>query len=386
MAEMRPIVLQGGARSGLCRVFGIRGGLVLATFLGGLGSACAPEQDEVLHPQPALSLLQDSPSFYIGASDSVSILTLVDDWLTTKDALQIGAATDPLDEVFGHLVDAAITEEGYVALLDDHNNSLRLFNTRGELIVEGGGRGFGPGEFRSPRSITNGKNSDFFIIDRMGRVSHLLLDGDSIVIGNGFQVRGDLFDGCRSGDRIYLHGKMPGERELIHVFTLEGNHISSFAEIYYSTNPVVNYQLSQGWISCLDNGGVAFASRALPHVLAFDSTGSIQWRAEIEDFEHLDVVEMPNGAVRVGGADTKYDLISSLAATPLGKGLFVQVTRHVRDEREVVRSYLIDPMQKESVVLHDLASAILTVGDAHLLLAEDIPYPRVFKANRRGVQ
>ena len=78
----------------------------------------------------------------------------------------------------------------------------------------------------------------------------------------------------------------PGDAGAIHVLSLEGDLVSSFAEIYPTSNPIIRHHLSQGHIACLEGAGlVLHAPQNLPQVRAYDATGVLRWWLEMEGFQ-----------------------------------------------------------------------------------------------------
>jgi hypothetical protein len=85
-----------------------------------------------------------------------------------------------------------------------------------------------------------------------------------------------------------IHGMRPGDAGAIHVLSLEGDLVSSFAEVYPTSNPIIRHHLSQGHIACLEGAGlVLHAPQNLPQVRAYDATGVLRWWLEMEGFEPL---------------------------------------------------------------------------------------------------
>jgi len=98
-----------------------------------------------------------------------------------------------------------------------------------------------------------------------------------------------------------IHGMRPGDAGAIHVLSLEGDLVSSFAEVYPTSNPIIRHHLSQGHIACLEGAGlVLHAPQNLPQLRAYDATGVLRWWLEMKGFQPLPVYETPTGRARVG--------------------------------------------------------------------------------------
>lgn len=95
--------------------------------------------------------------------------------LSTEPSLQIGkrAGEDPFQ--FYEVSDGLRLPDGRIVILNSGTETIRVFSADGEFLTEFGGRGDGPGEFRSARSLHH-LGGDTLLVWDSGRPGFSLFD------------------------------------------------------------------------------------------------------------------------------------------------------------------------------------------------------------------
>ncbi|MEN8208069.1 MAG: hypothetical protein ABFR50_02345 [Candidatus Fermentibacteria bacterium] len=82
--------------------------------------------------------------------------------------ISIGVELGDTNYVFGQIVEALLTENGDVLVLDLSSMNVRKFSSAGEFIGSAGRQGTGPGEFQRPMGMAVLGNNNFIISDLPG--------------------------------------------------------------------------------------------------------------------------------------------------------------------------------------------------------------------------
>ena len=87
-------------------------------------------------------------------------------------------------EVFGRVADATRTRDGRIIVMDAQSADLRVFDSTGDFIGRHGGRGDGPGEYRSMDALIRSAGDTLWISD-IGNRRVTKLDPDLVLVATG---------------------------------------------------------------------------------------------------------------------------------------------------------------------------------------------------------
>ena len=123
-----------------------------------------------------------------------------EEWRVDPESVfRLGADEDDPPSQFFRILDVALLASGDVIVVDGGRSEVRRYDAGGRHLWSAGGRGEGPGEFRSPRYLGRREDGAFLIWDRsLSRLSVLGEQGDLIAaerpsFGSEFVAQG-LFD------------------------------------------------------------------------------------------------------------------------------------------------------------------------------------------------
>ena len=126
-------------------------------------------------------------------------------WLVDSEPVfRLGNVEDDPASQFYQLLDVALLARGGVIAVDGGSSEVRRYDAGGRHLWTGGGRGEGPGEFRSPRYLGRREDGGFLVWDRsLFRLSVITEDGEVILSerrvapdGSALIVQGLFDDGA----------------------------------------------------------------------------------------------------------------------------------------------------------------------------------------------
>lgn len=85
--------------------------------------------------------------------------------LSTHPHLQLGSRQGDSSQTFGRLAGAVRLTSGVIAVADQMTNDVLFFSSEGDLVQAAGGRGEGPGEFRTIMSMRRCGGDSVFVYD-----------------------------------------------------------------------------------------------------------------------------------------------------------------------------------------------------------------------------
>jgi hypothetical protein len=137
------------------------------------------------------------------------------------ERVRIGAVDGAGPEVFGNISALAVDARGRILVLDAQAAELRIFGPDGAHLRTVGGRGAGPGEFRTPVGLTLHPEGGIWVVDPgNGRYAVMDAEGEAITtvprpVGffawpwpGGFDHGGTLFDVAPDNALVRLDGDM----------------------------------------------------------------------------------------------------------------------------------------------------------------------------------
>ncbi len=254
------------------------------------------------HPSPEGLVRPQPPSFTVRIPREAEVSghrheTPPPELDSGSSQLVIGSwAGDDLTQ-FGRISASAIYNDR-IFVVDNYFSEVRLFDVLGNPMARIGGRGEGPGEFRSPVALAQDDSGRVLVFDGDGRVSYLREFNGQLGAALLFRFPGVIVDGCVMGDGFFIHGLLPGSGSVVHRYSVDGRHITSFAEVYRTENRVIRSQVSLGRIACLaETGSVLLAPELLPELRAYAPEGDLLWWALLDGHLPIELVEIARGSM-----------------------------------------------------------------------------------------
>jgi hypothetical protein len=216
------------------------------------------------------------------------------------------------------VADAAMDRRGRVYIVDPTAPGIVITDAQLRRLGFHGRRGSGPGEFRDPVSVGVLANGRIVVLDRsLGRATVFAVadDGKSLRPQRtiNFNIRSEAM--CvLPGDELLIYGFDAGAR--LHVFSLDGRRLRSFARPGATLSPMAQGLLTRGKIACdLEHDRVVVSSRLLPSVETFRvSTGARIWAGVLEPFRSIRVRDQGT-QVRISSERSGLSLVSGLLST-----------------------------------------------------------------------
>jgi hypothetical protein len=184
-----------------------------------------------------------------------------------------------------HIDDVAADSFGYVYALDSRLKRISAFDQRGRLSQCVGGPGRNRGEYALPSAIATTSRGDLLVIDPRARRLTAYRRIDTLSLDAVYPLAYDAWDLCTLSDRIFVLGLSGGL--LVHEYRRVGDSLRIIAEFAapFSDHPVLKRTLSKGHLACVPSSGtVLLAPPVLPEIRAYDTLGTILWRARLPGY------------------------------------------------------------------------------------------------------
>lgn len=304
---------------------------------------------------------------------------------------QIGAMDNPPEEVFGHVVDAAV-QDSRLLILDGRFNEMRVFSPDGSYKQTFAGPGQGPGELTGPNSISVRKNQ-VYILDRLGRrISIYRVEGGSYEHDRDIFLGIAATDICSRNGELYVMGYRPESAELIHVYDSDGGYLRSFGQVYEAKNPLAWRRLTRSHLVCGDDHELVYLMpKLLPEVRSFRPDGTLVWRTIFEDYEPVGIEERPEGYLmraREEGFNRGLGLVSSEDGTALIAQIDYIASDASSDGWMEIQTYMLDPETGEGIRVGGDVGKIVVWWDRNVVWSRQMPYPHLVvggvEMTRRG--
>ncbi len=240
------------------------------------------------------------------------------------ESVEIYGAADDL----GVLIDSELGPDGSVYLADMANSAIVVYSPLGELAWTAGGKGQGPGEFRTIYRMTVDLSGQIYVLDRSGNaVSRFTSTGEFIdrkQISFNFSHVDDMVV-TTAGDVVVSGVTELGEGirdSAVHVFDAELNHVRSFGPLPEAEDRRVLSYWGAGGLSITVDGQVVYTRRLPYEVYIYSIEGQLQAKIETPfswDVSPDDVIKITE---RAGGIRIERDgdiIVPAIApARPLG--------------------------------------------------------------------
>jgi hypothetical protein len=300
-----------------------------------------------------------------------------------------GSEDDPSDRTLGRIVAATLTPEGAIGLLDDQYTRLWVFDRSGHLIAHLGRAGQGPGEFLRLLSVAADRDGALYVgdISRSLKVFAPSQAGYHYIRTISLGVSAQAM--CIMDSIIVINAPNYRQAGLFQTFTLAGQHLATFGEMYESPNPGINYQFNRGSLACDPTSHTFFfaAAGAFGEIRAYTISGNIRWRTTLTGFRSNLIYDRPGG-YEVRRSEDGVHSILSLLFQP-GVGVLAQVAwrsaKDLQDQAQftALHTFLLNPADGTPHALGEGFPPLLAVGNGRGLAVWDDPVPH-FSMQRLG--
>ena len=214
-------------------------------------------------------------------------------------------------ELLVFVQDVAHDGHGTIFILDADPRSNRSTNLRkvymvdkeGQYLGSLGSEGEGPGEFMHPRKLIVAEQGNALLV--LGEERHIDVfrrnDSGSFSYSERIGMPTAVSEACMMRNHLYYLRYDADSGNVIHKYTLDGQHITGFGDPYKSSNRYTVRQLSgRGHIVCNQQQGVlGYVRSFVPVLTGFDENGVLLWRIKVDGINPMTEVEeyvAPNGA------------------------------------------------------------------------------------------
>ena len=244
----------------------------------------------------------------------------------------VGALEEPAEQIFGKIEDVVVAE-GRVYILDSQANNVRGFDRNGELVIQGGRSGEGPGEFLHPLSLEVDRTGTVYVGELEHTIEVFTPVGSELKPDHQLQVDVAAHDMCAAGDELIVHGWDMDRNTVLHRFSMAGHREADFASFLSPEyNPLLISQLSVGKIACVpdDDQVVVVPHGTIPEVRAYSFGATPRWLDEIEHYVPTDIeTSGPSYSVRI--PDEGFNRLYSITR-PWADHLLLQISFITRDD------------------------------------------------------
>lgn len=303
--------------------------------------------------------------------------------LEARTVLALGGDNDGGAEMFAAVADVEVGPDGEVFVLDDQYQEVRIFDPHGGFVGKIGGVGDGPLEFRYANGIVLLPDGRLFVSSRGPQAKVFTrLDGGRWVLDEVLELPIGVRGVCSTAaGRVFVTGYKSDDNTLVHELAPHGGIARSFAPGYRSDHWLLQMQMGEGAIGCVDGPDrVVFAHSAFALVRAFEAdTGTKLWSANIEAFDPLPVYEGVDERGRRyvrRGRERQWDVLGAIHSLPSGHLLLQTAHADLAGRATTVQSYLVDGETGRGAFLGDALPRLVPVRYGYAALFED-PYPRL---------
>lgn len=230
----------------------------------------------------------------------------------------VGREDGPEHFLFGEIPAAAVNSRGEIVVVDRKAWDVRLFDSRGAFLKQLGGRGQGPGEFRSPHSVLVTPSDEIWVADMQRRLTIFASTSNGYKLARTIPVEAiGIHSMCLLGGDLIANAVSMGDPFAVRVLDGQARPGRSFGKIYESRNAILNVQFSQGRVACDPASDlIIYASSAsLGEIRAYRRNGQSVWRVVVQDLRSNIIAETEGGYTVEGSPDGAHTL-SSLSVVP----------------------------------------------------------------------
>ncbi|MXY08368.1 MAG: 6-bladed beta-propeller [Rhodothermaceae bacterium] len=343
---------------------------------------------QVRHPTEENIPSRNELASYVGL-ESVSTedrsLRAAAEWLSgANEVLRIGVSDGELYEMFGDIEDVAVNRDGDIFVLDFQHKKVFVYNSDGSFKHSIGGPGAGPGEFEFPRAIGIDDQDRVIVADSKLRISIFDPHDGAFALNSTLTLAYSPKDMCIGDGMIYLSGAWhEQESRYVHSYTIDGEHVRSFGELYESSVPLFIQGLSYGPLSCgKEAESVQYMFGWLPVIHNYSKTGERRWTSMLADFDPSGVVSYGDSEVRYEDQDKAFDTVSNIVAASANH-VIVQIKHITPESREArlpydrINTYVFALHSGDGVYVGDSFPQIHAVQRNRIYAVSSAPFPQV---------
>ncbi|MXX59820.1 MAG: 6-bladed beta-propeller [Rhodothermaceae bacterium] len=342
---------------------------------------------QVRHPTEENIPSRNELVSYVGL-ESVSTedrsLRAAAEWLSgANEVLRIGVSDGELYEMFGDIEDVAVNGDGDIFVLDFQHKKVFVYQSDGSFKHSIGGPGAGPGEFEFPKAIGIDDQDRVIVADSKLRISIFDPHDGAFALNSTLTLAYSPKDMCIGDGMFYLSGAWhEQEGRYVHSYTIDGEHIRSFGELYESSVPLFRQGLSYGPLSCgKEAESVQYAFGWLPVIHNYSKAGERRWTSMLADFNPSSVVSYGNSEVRYENQDKAFDTVSNIVAASANHVL-VQIKHITPESREGrlphgIYTYVFALRSGDGVYVGDRFPQIHAVQRNRIYAISAAPFPQV---------
>ncbi|TVQ13945.1 MAG: 6-bladed beta-propeller [Balneolaceae bacterium] len=212
-----------------------------------------------------------------------------------------------------NIADVVTDREGRIILLDDHLSKIFVYDRNGEIFQDLGGRGQGPGEFRSPVSLTLDNAGNLYVLHAGGIEIFSNENGHFSASSRIDIILNKVVDMCYMNGALYISGftfsevehsgsdsditsrypiRVSSPIQIVDIHKKEITH--SFGVIYKTAFgwPVFDASLSEKYLFCDEESDMLVTIfRNFPFLYGYTSSGELKWVSKMSDFRYLSITE-----------------------------------------------------------------------------------------------
>ena len=303
------------------KVLIIKLSILLIVGISGFLQGCKTTPEKVIyHPNPEFLPKNNEVTHRVSLGNFDSLKPLP---ITLTKTGEIKAKEKTLDEYFFYQIPPKKIETdlgGNVYVLQNHTNSINVFNQTGKFLYKIGRKGNGPGEFRSINTFYfSGDYEKLYVLDNF-KVETFTTTPDGFKHERTFlhQLQGS-FDMCVLDNYLYISGYKISKKLLrsIEGSELEQDKLTKLKSsriskpIHRYNRHTGEYEFEFGFLYETDSGigplGALLSKTMLscnqksktvtgiieyyPYIFGYDISGSQKWISKIEDFESIQSIE-----------------------------------------------------------------------------------------------
>lgn len=282
--------------------------IIFAIFFG----SCNNNSGKITHPTientPDLNL--ENVRIVNATSNHLEINSIIERLKTIEIQGVISENKGEYSNLFGFITDVAIDSYNRVYILDERRQDISIFSSQGEFIKKIGGKGAGPEETESAKSISV-YNNEWLLINNFNRIEIYTITENDIKFLKTVTFDKPVSNLCVIGEKLYTYSPISIANysdsddksfPIIHAYKMpEMEHLFSFGESYKSENLPIVSQLSFGEMSCNENSStVIFKFDRFPFLYGYSSTdGSLKWVNVFNELQ-IPIVEETNRGGQIG--------------------------------------------------------------------------------------
>ena len=343
---------------------------------------------QVRHPTEENIPSRNELASYVGL-ESVSAedrsLRAAAEWLSgANEVLRIGVSDGELYEIFGDIEDVAVNGSGDIFVLDYQHKMVFVYHSDGSFKHSIGGPGAGPGEFEFPRAIGIDDQDRVIVADSKLRLSIFNPHEGAFALRPTLTLAYSPKDMCIGDGMIFLSGAWhEQEGRYVHSYTIDGEHVRSFGELYKSSVPLFRQGLSYGPMSCgKEAESVQYMFGWLPVIQNYSKTGERRWTSMFSDFDPSGVVSYGDSEVRYEDRDKPFDIVGNIVAASANHVL-VQIKHVTPESREArlpydrINTYVFALNSGDGVYVGDRFPQFHAVQQNRIYAVSSAPFPQV---------